>query len=223
MSLWIIVLIGVSIALTTASLFLAWRSITAERQRSDARVSALSAAIDPPGRDDASLLFLHEQSAPTHPLVRAFAGLGTVLGVVLIVTLAIGLVQGPTGAIHSEVGSPEGGTTTPKAPVTEPALELLAMDHRRSTRSLMVTGTVRNGSGQPFDGTAEVVVVDGADRITGRARVFLAQRPLPPGASSSFRMNIPDVVAVDRYRVSFWSHGEIVRHVDRRAGHAGAL
>ena len=107
MSLGIVVLIGVSVALTTASLFLAWRSTTAERQRSDARVSALAVAIDPPGPDDASLLFSHEQSAPTHPLMRAFAGLGTVLGAVLIVTLAIGLVQGRTGAVHSEAGSPE--------------------------------------------------------------------------------------------------------------------
>ena len=221
MSAWIVVLIIVCVAMTIGSGVLWWRMRQAERQRSEARVSALAAAIDPPRPEDAALLFSSERSAPAHPLVRALAGLGTVLGAILIVTVAIGLVQGGAGAVQPEVAARVPSPAKP--PAIEPALELLSMDHRRNARSLTVTGTVRNGSGQPFDGTAEVVVVDGLDRVQAKARVFLAQRPLPPGASSSFRMIIPDVVVVDRYRVSFWSHGGIVRHVDRRAGHAGAL
>jgi hypothetical protein len=143
-----------------------------------------------------------------------------------VLKLAIGF-----GAVALIVAIATLGTSqarrTPEAPTPAPAvtasttaggsLELLSMRHERHGEALTVTGLVRNGGSNPTDRLIAVVFLfnrNGDFVASGRAPLeFMA---LAPGDESPFRVSVPAVGEVGRYRVSFRTEAGGVRHVDRR-------
>ena len=106
------------------------------------------------------------------------------------------------------------------------ALELLSMRHTRQGDTLTVTGLVRNpATAVPGDIMAVVFAFDRDGGFVASGRAPLEFATIADGDESPFRVTVPEVKDVSRYRVSFRTADGVVRHVDRRpsiAGGAGA-
>ena len=99
-----------------------------------------------------------------------------------------------------------------------PALELLSMRHTRSGDGLTVTGLVRNrGAADVASIVAVVFVFDREGGFVASGRAPLEFGSVALGDESPFKVTIPDVKDIGRYRVSFRTPVGIVPHVDRRA------
>lgn len=201
----------VSVASAVVCALLLWRVVREERRRSDARVAALSAAIDGPpppaaaARVATAPLFDADRRSPMQgrPLLKV--AIGFTMAVTLVVLVAMtGDRQDAPQAVAREA---------------EPAsLELLSMRHARSGESLTVTGLVRNPGETPASRvTAVVLAFDRGGDFVASARGPLEFPTLATGDESPFRVTIPNVPDVGRYRVSFRTESGGVRHVDRRA------
>lgn len=183
----------------------AWRMRQRERQRAAARIAALANAVAPEDASSESPLFSGERStfANDHPFFRL--GAAFALAVMLIVVIAIARDRWP--APETAAAQQQAGTS----------LALLSMRHERSDDTLTVTGLVRNQSGAPADGViATVLVFDRGGTFLGSGRAPLEVRTLGAGEEAPFRVAIPHVSSVGRYRVSFRNDGGMIRHVDRR-------
>ena len=207
MSLLVVSVIAVAVAI--AATLWAWRVARAERLRSDARVAALAAAIDGTS-DGADIAPMFERAARSgvqgRPLLKL--GVGFAMAVLVIVLIAM------SGNRH--------GTTEDNAPATVSAqvgtLELLSMRHSRTADALTVTGLVRNSNATDTGSIEAVVFVfdrDGGFVASGRAPLEFGS--VSHGDESPFKVTIPDVKDVGRYKVSFRSPAGIVPHIDRRA------
>ena len=188
----------------------AWRIARTERLRSDARVAALAAAIDGTS-DEADTTPMFERAPRSglqgRPLLKL--GVGFAMAVLVLVLIAM------SGDRHSTAAE-ERQTAAPGQPA--PALELLSMRHTRTGDGLTVTGLVRNRSAADTASIVAVVFVfdrDGGFVASGRAPLEFGSVAL--GDESPFKVTIPDVKDVGRYRVSFRAPAGIVPHVDRRA------
>jgi hypothetical protein len=96
------------------------------------------------------------------------------------------------------------------------------MRHEQQPDALVVTGLVRNPGSAPASSiTAVVFAFDRAGNFLASGRAPLDDRRLDGGDESPFRVTIPNIGDVGRYRVSFRTEAGVVRHVDRRA--AGQL
>jgi hypothetical protein len=209
----VVSIIAVGLAIFFAAL--AWRLAQQERLRSAARVAALGDAID-----DATVTgpietvgVQHGFLTPQHPnstrsgmikLAVGFAG-----AVVLIIAVA-------TMSTNQERRTPASGSG-PAAAAKDSSLELMSMRHAREGDTLTVTGLVRNGGTSPADRVIAVVFTfdrNGSFVTSGRAPLEFVS--LAPGDESPFRVSVPDVGDVGRYRVSFRTEAGVVRHVDRR-------
>jgi hypothetical protein len=238
----------VLLTLTTLSLaaaagfgFLSWRVGREQRQREQARVTALATAMTDPsavrGRDEIapqSILrgfgetFPSETNAETQVAVgsvfdRATDGLrgrpaikAAVFGV-MVVTIVIGAIIG------ARMSDSAAASTTPTrheavANSAPAPLELMSMRHQRQGTTLTVSGLVRNPSqGVAMNGVTAVVFAfdrSGAFLASGRAAIDF--NALGPGDESPFVVNVPNVSDVARYRVTFRSGSGVVRHIDRR-------
>lgn len=207
MSLLVVSVIAVVVAI--AATFLAWRVTRTERLRSEARVAALAAAID--GTSEAADTAPMFERAPRsgvqgRPLLKL--GVGFAMAVLVIVLIAM------TGDRH--------GIPDDEAPATASAqagtLELLSMRHSRTADALTVTGLVRNSSASDTASIVAVVFVfdrEGGFVASGRAPLEFGS--VARGDESPFKVTIPDVKDVGRYKVSFRTPSSIVPHVDRRA------
>jgi hypothetical protein len=193
----------------------AWQVLRDDRVRSNARVAALgSAALDedatevlltPPAAAAATTLFDKRPSMRGHPLVRV--GVGFAMSVALIVFIAMGSNR------HEEPDA-----AAPAVVAQQDArLELLSMHPERSGDTLTVTGLVRNaGRGAAKGVTAVVFAFDRDGDFVASGRAPLDFVTLGPGDDSPFRVTVPQVGDVARYRVSFRDDAGVVRHVDRR-------
>jgi hypothetical protein len=226
MDLLLVALTFLSCAAAAGFAVVAWRLLREERQRSAARVAALSAALDAPqavgetaleGADAAAPVAIAEPvpvasmfrmepgtSVQGRPLIKA-AVIG-VMAVVVVVAAAMG--NRSTGAAASAM------TSAQRAP-----LELMSMRHTREGTTLTVTGLVRN----PPRGiearriTAVVFAFDRTGGFTASGRAPLDFVVLEPGDESPFVVTIPNVTDVAKYRVSFRTEDGMMRHVDRRS------
>jgi len=209
MALAIVSIIGFALAAFFGAL--AWRLLHQDRLRSAARVAALSEAIDgatvtgPAENVRVQPEFLaHEQpSGDTRRLIKLAVG----IAMAVIVVGIIGMLSATR--THGSAAS----ATTGKSP----ALELMSMRHERDGDGLVVTGLVRNGGSGAADRLIAVVFAfdrSGNFLASGRAPIeFLS---LAPGDESPFRVSVPNVGDVGRYRVSFRTEAGVVRHTDRR-------
>jgi hypothetical protein len=187
----------------------AWRLRGEERERSAARVAALAAAIEGTSSGvEASRSGFFEterQSAVQgHPLLKVAIGFGMAVLIIIAVAMSGDRVEPVTTG--PAAGQSDSG-----------ALELLSMRHARTGDTLTVTGLVRN-PGEAAPGTIMAVVFafdrEGGFVSSGRAPLEFAT--IAAGDESPFRVTIPDVKDVGRYRVSFRTDAGVVRHVDRR-------
>jgi hypothetical protein len=191
---------------------IAWRVVRDERARSQARVTALAAAIDgaPAGPDAVAgvqALFDADRraKAPGAPLLRVVGGF--VVAVLVIIAIAL-----TNDRDTQPVAKPNA------AQRQDPGLELLSMRHEREGETLTITGLVRNHGTTPAERITAVVFTfdrDGSFIASGRAPLDF--NTLAPGDESPFRVAIPHVADVGRYRVSFRTEAGAVRHVDRRS------
>jgi hypothetical protein len=205
-----------AVAAAIGAIACAWRIASTDRLRSDARVAALSAAIDGTSVDATVPMF---ERAPRsglqgRPLLKI--GVGFAMAVVIIILIAM------SGDRHTATANdrPSTASHTP-ATATEksaPALELLSMRHVRMGDRLTVTGLVRNqraASTSPI--LAEVFVFDRDGGFVASGRAPLEFGLAARGEESPFTVTIPDVTDVGKYRVRFRTEAGVVPHVDRRA------
>lgn len=227
--------VGLAVVMTIA----AWRAHEEQRQRSDARVAALAAAIDgpaPDARENPWLAFAgaDDETVPSLPAggridsgdVAArplFAGaeetgatrrawLPAAAGAAGLVLLLVLLLSGGGGRSNTEATA---------APAAHP-LELVSLRHEGGRAGVTVSGVVRNPRGaRPLDRvTAVVFFFDGSGGYVASARAPLETPQLAPGAGSPFTVTLaPAPSAIDRYRVSFRrEQAGMIPHVDRREG-----
>jgi hypothetical protein len=205
------------IALVTAgiSVAIALKTVRQERARSDARVAALAAAIDPAADDDVFALFASEEARPQAPRRHP----ATTLGIGVAVVAAVLLAAGVTAAMRTGRAP-----ASAAVPATDSPLTLLSMRHERSASTLTVTGLVRNDAISRTDPLVAVVFAfDRAGDFVASARAPVDLGELSPGDESPFRVAIPNVPDVGRYRVSFRTESGLVRHLDRRAEGANSM
>jgi len=199
-----------------------WRLVHLERQRSEARIAALAAAVDDPHwtprewfppRDDAPAgggappLFTPPSSSPSRLPLFAVAGLTVVVSVALLLGSLAGY-------------RPDGSGTGQALPAS---LELLSMQYVLDGDTLTVSGLVRNASGSrtpPL--TAAVSAFDRQGQIVARGSARLDPVVLDPGKETPFRVDVTPARDLGRYRLSFLDGDRVVPHVDRRGDLARA-
>jgi hypothetical protein len=224
-----IMLIGFTVAAVAVAIGLAvyaWRLARLERLRSEARVSALAAAIDGTSAESAGLperlggvpaghatMFSRDSDSAVQgrPLLKVAVGFGMAVFIIVVIAMTGDRHERPSAEIAADAPSQE-------------SLELLSMRHERQGENLMVTGLVRN-PGAPAPGVIIAVVLafdrDGSFLASGRAPLEFAT--IAAGDESPFRVTIPGVKDVGRCRVSFRTDSGVVRHVDRRESKPGLV
>jgi hypothetical protein len=205
----LMVLSVAAVVVAVAAAAWAWQIARTERLRSEARVAALSAAINGADGDERPSMFdaTPRTGLQGRPLLKL--GVGFAMAVGVIVLIAMGSDRQASSA-----------EPPPRSSGTAPAeqLELLSMRHARTGDTLRVTGLVRNrGDAARAALTAVVFVFDRDGGFVASGRAPLEFAGIAHGDESPFQVTIPDVKEVGRYRVSFRTESGIVPHVDRRA------
>ena len=207
----------VLLTLTTLSLAaaagfgaLSWRVGLKDRERSRARIAALSTAMadgnssdaDQPGIAVGSVVDRVGNSLSGRPVIK-FAAIG-----VMALAIVIGAIAGYRS--HGSSSAAAGSGPTP--------LELMSMRYQHEGSTLTVSGLVRNpAGGSPVNGvTAVVFAFDGNGGFISSGRAPLDFSALAPGDESPFVVTVPNAPSVARYRVSFRTGTGVLRHVDRR-------
>jgi hypothetical protein len=199
-----------SFVLAAVFAIVAWRASRAERERSQARVTALAAAIDgaPATVDTPPGMFTqgHRSAVQGRPLLKVAIGFAFAVSVIVLIAM--------TGDSPEREARIAPSATLEAAP---PSLELVSMRHTRTGDALTVTGLVRNAGAVTPDGVMAVVLVfdrDGNYVATSRSPLEFPR--LAAGDESPFHVTVSKVTDVGRYRVSFRTDAGVVRHVDRR-------
>ena len=227
----LIALTLVSLALAAAFGVIAWRLRHTERLRSEARVSALAAAIegrpfsvDPgvsasvePGVSAAPAMFTQTRRSAVQgrPLLKLAIGFAFAVSVIVLIAM--------NGDRHET--APETAAALADVASTDATgtLELVSMRHERRNDTLTVTGLVRNTGGTtPENLTAVVFAFDRDGNYVASGRAALEFPRLAAGDESPFRVTVADVKDIGRYRVSFRTDAGVVRHLDRRPAVAAA-
>ena len=212
----LMVLTVASVALAIGLAVYAWRLSRLERMRSEARVSALTAAIEGTAATEStgpSTMFSRnaESAVQGRPLLKVAIGFGMAVFIIVVIAMTGDRREAGSAAVVAERSAGD-------------SLELLSMRHERAGASLTVTGLVRN-PGPAAPGAIMAVVLafdrDGSFVASGRAPLEFAT--IAAGDESPFRVTIPGVKDVGRYRVSFRTDSGVVRHVDRRETKAGLV
>lgn len=199
----------VSVAAAVIAALYAWRLARRERLRSEARVAALAASDHTAGEsttaETAPMFVRRERSGlQGRPLLKA--GVGFAMAVVVIVVIAMSGNRHRTDVQVREVASTAAGGS----------LELLSMRHSRTGTSLTVTGLVRSTASSGAPVTAIIFVFDRGGGFVASGRAPLEFDVMTEGDESPFRVTIPDVNDIGRYRVSFRTAAGVVPHVDKR-------
>ena len=207
MSTVLMVVTALSLVTAVLTSTVAWRVVSAERRRSDARVRTLAAEIGG-DRGDARSLFAPESTSPTPFPIGVAVGACAALAAAIVVAV---------GAFSADPVGPAGSALSSPAAVRP--FELEALSHDRSGAALTVRGIVRNplNGASRGDIAAIVHVYDDRGNLVASGRAAVAST-LSPGEESTFVVALPDAARVARYRVSFRAADAVVPHVDRRAG-----
>jgi hypothetical protein len=186
----------------------AWRLHRSERMRSEARVSALAAAIEGSSANAPAMFDLAPGSAvQSRPLLKVAVGFGMAVAIIVVIAMTGDRHEAPVAAVLQSAGPAS----------SQESLELLSMRHERVGNGLKVTGLVRNpGGAAPGPITAVVFAFDRDGSFVASGRAPLEFGTVAAGDESPFQVTIPDVKDVGRYRVSFRTAAGVVRHVDRR-------
>jgi hypothetical protein len=226
---------NVLIFITAASLILAavmgivaWRSIRREQRRSEARIVALAAEIadDSPADLPVPLGLRNENLFDITPgeRVRSQTPIALAAGALIvgaIIGLAVGLPGSRVQSASAEAPTTVGVSTAPTRATTAAPIELVQLNHARTTDGLTVRGVVRN----PANGlavahlTAVVLLFNDAGGVVASGRAAVGAVDLAPGAEAAFAVTASGARDVSRYRVSFRTDDDrVVPHVDKRDG-----
>ena len=142
----------------------------------------------------------------TSTLGNRFAALGAAAA------LVVGVISVALFAFSGRAPEP---ASTQQA---RPPVELLVLDHDTQGSFLAINGSVRNPAGAaPADQLAVMAMAfDETGAMVARGRAPVELLSLPPGAASSFAVQVP-AAGVSRYRITFLIDDTTVPHVDRRA------
>ena len=205
----------VLLTITTLSLaaaagfgFLSWRVGREERERERARIAALANAMAPSSPEApvlggvavGSVFERTTEGLRGRPVIKIAAG----IAMLLIIVGGAFISSWASGADASKTAAP---------------LELMSMRYQRQGTTLTVSGLVKNpSSGVAINDVTAVVFAfnrNGAFESSGRAPLDFSA--LAPGDESPFIVNVPNVSDVARYRVTFRSGDNVIRHIDRRS------
>jgi hypothetical protein len=209
--------VALSVAVVALAATMLYRA-RVDRRRSDARVAALSVALDDPlwetpwagagnPGDAHSPLRTVSLTVPEEVHSSRIPAFAVAALVVLSAStlLVVGMNSGGRAARHA-------------APLSASSIELVSMRHTLDGETLVVSGLVRNPMATATPALSAVVSVLGQDgRIVARGESALDPAMLEPGKETNFRVSVPRVAEPDRYRVAFVNGSHIVPHVDRRA------
>jgi hypothetical protein len=213
MDLILLILTVSSLAAAAVLASLVRQATRREQERSAARVAALAREIEAGGGEPATpsvpvsvaslgggILFRPGAAGATFPVFRAALG----AGIAVLVIVLVAMTSGSNGVAE---------TPGPYAPP-----ELLSVHHVREGDTLTVSGLVRNPSGGATLShvSAVVLVFDRSGDFVASGRAALDYSTFAPGDESPFRIVIPNVAEVGRYRVSFRTDEGRLEHVDRR-------
>lgn len=235
-------LVGVSLLsmMMAASLsVIVWRMLRDERQRSEARVLALSrmAAAPHSGRptDDFDLNVdrkpiddVHEapvatsshlfvaprRDSPWGHRVAVMSGLGLVAASAIL----FALTATDRKAAARSVPAAAAQATAPAAAATA-GLELLSLRDTRQADALTITGLVHNprGGAALTRVTVTAYTFDDKGSFLASARALIDVTALAPGDESPFVVSVPVTDTVARYRIGFRDEaGRVIAHVDKR-------
>ena len=226
MDLVLLTITAISLFLTLAMGLIVFRLLREDRQRSDARVELLTAAVE---NRPAQLMRARDVApAAEVPLSTSIATgdlfavpevesrwrqrVGVASALALVITLAI-----------------YGLTWLTSSPAVKQAaqapLQLVALQHTLADDTMTISGTVTNPAGgaavvQPSV-VASLFGPDGS--LLASQRAALDYATLAPGDESGFEIKIPVKGTVSRYRVGFRRPDDsVIAHVDRRTGGAAA-
>ncbi|HKY23161.1 MAG TPA: hypothetical protein VJM31_18240 [Vicinamibacterales bacterium] len=222
----LLVITIISVATAAVALLSARKVQRHDRERSEARVAALSAAADTHSGADRGTQASGDWHWTPEPAVtrdldnffgtvqRADPATGRVP--MLAAAVLIVMIGGALMLLNSSTSSRPAATTAQIAH-NEP-LELVSLGHARDPNLLTISGTVRNpATGLKLEGLAAVVsLLDRTGALVSTKDVPLDYRALRPGEEAPFKVSIPDPGAIARYRVSFRAGSDVVPHVDRR-------
>jgi len=212
----IALIIALSLTVVTLAVTLLYRA-RIERQRSDARVSALAAAIDDPLSETTWADGPRPVEAPTESHGISLSVPEEVHGSRVPAFAVAALVVLSASALLV-VGMNSGGRAPRHAAANAPSIELMSMRHALDGETLIVSGLVRNPTTTATPALSAVVSVLGRDgQIVARGESPLDPVMLEPGKETSFRVSVPQVADPGRYRVAFLNGSHIVPHLDRRA------
>ena len=237
----LLVITIISAAIAIAALTSARRIHRGERQRSEARVAALSAAAETPRKLDGGWTQVAgewqwgpESQRPDSIVDRDLdsrtpVASGGMFGTVqraepttsrtpLIAAAAVLLMIGGAWIFLNTFSSTERPAAAAQV-AHEAPIELVSLGHARDVSVLTISGAVRNPSGGiKLEGlTAVVSLLDRNGGLVSTKDVPLDYRALRPGEEAPFKVSIPNPGAIARYRVSFRAGTEVVPHVDRRS------
>lgn len=241
------ILLGITVISLVVALVMsvsAWRLTRDDRQRSAARVAALSAAagVAPARVDQATLeadlgpalaapaiapwapaFAARVSDVSAHSEVPPHAFLGSVATAstgggrqrTLGMAAVVLFVALSLGVVWTMSG-PRG--TTPRAMGPNAPLELISLRHDRQASKLAISGLVRNPvSGTPVDHLSAVVFLfDRSGAFVTSAHTAVDFVRLGVGDETPFVVTLDAPQTVTRYRVSFRTDDGIVPHIDRR-------
>ena len=234
------VLLGITVVSLAVALVMsitAWRLMRDEKQRSAARIAALSAAAadevldEPfpeihmaPARTRAPWAPAPVPSEEPDTSVSHAAGfLGAVTeartsggGQRSLAIAAVLLFAILSGGLAWMMSGPEG--TSPVSVGPNSPLELVSLSHARQNDTLAVSGLVRNPvSGKPVEKLLAVVFLfDRMGTFVTSSRAHVDFLKLGAGDESPFVVSLDAPATVSRYRVSFRTDDGVVPHIDRR-------
>jgi hypothetical protein len=226
----LIVLTALSLALAAGMAIVIVRLLREDRERSEARVAALTAMAEvseetpvyspvetagelelrpAPAGAAAGLFAPHDNPSPWG---RRFAVIGALAAVLIAAGFVATSGRGTPNHASAHVAAPSDPGSMP--------LELLALRHSRDAQNLTISGTVHNPKNAAplarLVATAFVFGPDGAFLTSSRAPLDVTT--LAPGEESPFVVKVPVSGDVSRYRISFRTEdGRVVGHVDKRS------
>lgn len=229
-----------SMSMAAALSAIVWRMLRVERQRSNARVAALSAAalrVVTPVRNDDDLLLVprsfseggpaasptisegemfapREHESPWGARFAVMAALALVVSSIVLFSLAARARHAGGAQTVRSASQPVSAAASAKA-----ELELLALRDSRQSGSLTITGLVQNPrGGTPLTRVAVTAYTfDDRGSFLASGRALIDVTALAPGDESPFTVTVPVSDSVARYRIGFRDDaGRVIAHVDRR-------
>ena len=217
-----------------------WKLTREEKQRSAARIAALSAAASDDGAPASASLDLPIvenkpvrapwKPAPLAPEPKPDARVTHASGFLgatpvehdsgnrqkTLAFAAVFLFVVLAGGTAWVMSAPEGTSAVAVGPNSP--LELVSLNHARQNDKLAVSGLVRNpASGKPVERLSAVVFLfDRTGTFVTSSRAHVDFLRLAAGDETPFVVTIDAPPSVARYRVSFRTDEGVVPHIDRR-------